>query len=153
MDKNTIYLHLLRNKPENHTKGLLFYQFRKLVQINYIYVFIYFPTIYIQLSKGKNCDPINRLNHATFLWLSQAKTWMSNIIGRGFFVFSELMWEIILRFVDIGEIFYHQCLNLLFIIVYIMVANIPSRINVDYSGVKNKKKTTTTKLIGTSVMN
>ena len=40
----------------------------------------------------------------TCLCLSQATTWISNIIYRGLFVFSEWKWEVIVRFVDIGEI-------------------------------------------------
>jgi hypothetical protein len=32
-----------------------------------------------------------------------------------FFMFTELRWELIVRFVDIGEIVDHHCLNFLFI--------------------------------------
>ena len=69
----------------------------------------------IQLSRGEGWDPINRFNPATLLCLSQ--TWISNVICGGLFMFSEFRWEVILRFVDIGEIDDHHCLNFLFIIV------------------------------------
>jgi hypothetical protein len=55
----------------------------------------------IQLSRGKDCNLINLFNPAPFLCLSQCRTWISNVICRGtFFVFSELRWEGIVRFVD-----------------------------------------------------
>ena len=37
-----------------------------------------------------------------------------------FFVFSELMCDVTARFVDIGGIVYHLCLNLIFIILLII---------------------------------
>ena len=36
----------------------------------------------IQLSRGEGWDPINWYNPATFLCLSQARTWISNVICR-----------------------------------------------------------------------
>jgi hypothetical protein len=42
-------------------------------------------------------------------------TWIPNVICRGLFVFSELRWKVIIRFVYIGEISDHHCLNFLFI--------------------------------------
>jgi hypothetical protein len=41
---------------------------------------IYVLPLEIQLSRGEGWDPINRFNPATFLCLSQARTWISNVI-------------------------------------------------------------------------
>jgi len=42
--------------------------------------FFYRLPLEIQLSRWEGCDPINRFNPATFLYLSQASTiWISNI--------------------------------------------------------------------------
>ena len=49
--------------------------------------------------------------------LSQAETWISNVICHGRFVFNELWREAIARFVDIGGIVDYHCLNFLFIII------------------------------------
>jgi len=43
-------------------------------------LFIYVWSLAIQLSRGERWDPINRFNPAPFLCLSQAKTWISNVI-------------------------------------------------------------------------
>jgi hypothetical protein len=60
---------------------------------------------------------------AKFLCLSQARTWIWNVIGRGFFCVQwlQLRWEVIVRFVDISWIDDHHCLNFLFIIIDILV--------------------------------
>ena len=48
---------------------------------------------------------IKRFNLATFLCLSQARTWISSIICHGlFFMFNELRSEVIVYFVEIGDI-------------------------------------------------
>ena len=53
---------------------------------------------------------------ATFLCLSQARIWFSNIIWCClFFMINMLSWEDIVCFVDIGEIVGHHCSNFLFI--------------------------------------
>ena len=39
----------------------------------------------------------------------------SNVTCHGFFVFSELRWEVIVRFVDISRIIDYHCLNFIFI--------------------------------------
>jgi len=36
VSKNKLYLHSLRNKPEKFARGMLFYLFLKLVQINFV---------------------------------------------------------------------------------------------------------------------
>jgi hypothetical protein len=43
--------------------------------------------LYIQLSRGESWDLINRFNSATFLCLSQARIWISNIKCRVLTVF------------------------------------------------------------------
>ena len=46
-------------------------------------------------------DIINRFHSAIFLCLSQTRTWITNVIFHGlFFVFRELRWEVIVRFVN-----------------------------------------------------
>ena len=56
---------------------------------------------------------ISRFNPITFLCLSKAKIWISNVICSAFFFGV----EVIYRFVDIGGIVDHHCLNFLFIII------------------------------------
>jgi len=63
--------------------------------------------------KQKNVT-FNRFNTTTVLCLSQTRTWISNTICRGFFVFNELRSEVIVHFVDIGGIVDHQCINIFF---------------------------------------
>ena len=65
----------------------------------------------------KILNPFNRFSTATFVYLSQVRTWISNVLCRGFFfMFSEWKWNVIVRFSDIGVMFDHYCLNFLFII-------------------------------------
>jgi hypothetical protein len=63
-------------------------------------------------------EPINWFNPALFVYLSQARTCISNIIIMllSLFIFSELGWEVIVCFVDIGGILDHHCLNFIFTI-------------------------------------
>ena len=61
------------------------------------------------LSRGQGFDPIYRFNHTKFVCLSQVRTWISNVICRGFCVLSEF------SFVDIGGIDDHHSLKFLFI--------------------------------------
>ena len=72
---------------------------------------IHVLSLEIQLSRGEGLDSITQFNPATFLYLSQARTWISNIIFRLFFLpflFTELRWEVIVHFVDIGGIVDHH---------------------------------------------
>ena len=66
----------------------------------------------IQLSRWNGLDLIKQFNPATCMCLSQARTWISNIICCCLFY---VQWEVIVRFVDIGEIANHPCLNFRFI--------------------------------------
>ena len=62
----------------------------------------------------KGWDPMNRFDPATFLCLSHAvPTWISNVMYRNLFfkMFSDLRLEVIVRFVVIGRIVDHHCLN------------------------------------------
>ena len=71
--------------------------------------FIYVLPFELQVLRGE--DPINKFNPATILCMSEVRTWISNVICRGpLFVFSEWMWELIVRFVDIGGIVDHRSL-------------------------------------------
>jgi len=73
----------------------------------------------IQLSRGEGWDPINRFNPATFVYMSGSGFPTSYVVVC--FVFSELRWEVIARFVDIGGIGDNHCLNFLFIIAFFLV--------------------------------
>ena len=53
------------------------------------------------------------------LCASQSRTWISNVNVVVFFSV-QLRWQVIVRFVDIGEIDDHLCLNFLFIIKAIL---------------------------------
>jgi hypothetical protein len=69
---------------------------------------------FLSLCLGDDWEPIYQFIPATYLCLSQARIWISIVICCGLFVvFWELRWEI--RFVDIGGIVDHHCLNFLFI--------------------------------------
>ena len=59
--------------------------------------------------------PLISLTPPHFVCLSQARTWISNVICGGLFVLSKWRREMIVRFVDIGGIVDHHCLNFLFI--------------------------------------
>ena len=65
--------------------------------------------------EGKVVIPLTGLTPPQFLCLSQARTWISNVICHGLFMFSELRQEVFVRFVDIGGIGDHHCLNFLII--------------------------------------
>ena len=70
----------------------------------------------IRLSRRDGCGSINRLNLATSLCPSQARTWISNVICRcSFFMLSELRCGVILF--DIGGIVDHHCLNFFCLII------------------------------------
>ena len=58
----------------------------------------------VKINRMWRWDPMNFFHTAIFLYLSQARTWISNVICHGlFFVFNDVMREVILRcfFVDI----------------------------------------------------
>jgi hypothetical protein len=60
---------------------------------------------------------IHRFNPATFVCLFQARTWISNVICHGFYVFSEFSSDdrgLIVLLIDIGGTDDHHCLNFLF---------------------------------------
>ena len=59
--------------------------------------------------EGKGWDPINQFNSATFLYLSQARTYIFNIMGRGIFLCTMIGESWFLRFVGVGRIVdYHR---------------------------------------------
>ena len=67
----------------------------------------------IQLSRGEGCYPLNRFNPTTIVVSVSGQN--LDFQCHGVFVFSELRWEVIVRFVDIGGIDDHHCLNCLII--------------------------------------
>jgi hypothetical protein len=64
---------------------------------------IYVLPLEIQLSREEDWDPINWFDPTTFLCLSEARTWISNVICRGFVCVQwiQLRWEVIFRFIYI----------------------------------------------------
>ena len=69
-----------------------------------------------EITKTRVLFQINNLfNPVTCLCLSKARTWISNIPFSFCVQWVQLRWEMILRFVDIGGIDDHHCLNFLFI--------------------------------------
>jgi len=66
-------------------------------------------------------DPVIRgvgFKPTTSLCLSQARILISIIIRCGLFMFNNLTCDVIVRFVNIGGILDHHCLNFLFIHYY-----------------------------------
>ena len=57
------------------------------VQVLYHFI-IYVLPLEIQLSRGEGWNPINWFNPTTYVCLSQAGTWISNVICRGLFLCS-----------------------------------------------------------------
>ena len=66
----------------------------------------------IQLSEEAVWVSIDRFNPVTFLFPSQARTWIS-IVRFVCFMFNGLVWEVVVCFVDIDGIVDHHCLNFL----------------------------------------
>ena len=61
------------------------------MQVYYrLFIYIYVMLLEIQLSRERGWDPINWFNPAILLCLSQAKTWISNIIYHG--LISSMKW-------------------------------------------------------------
>jgi hypothetical protein len=61
----------------------------------YICVAIGYPII-----KRECWNPSNPLYSHTYLWMSQARTWISNATYRGLFALSDLRWDMLLPLVD-----------------------------------------------------
>ena len=80
-------------------------------------LFISIFLLEIQLSRGERWDPINWFNRATLFVPvpSQDLNFQRHFVVYFFFMFNELKWEVIVRFVDIGGNVDHHCLNFLFI--------------------------------------
>ena len=68
----------------------------------------------------------NRSNSTTFLCLSQTKTWISNVIYDGLFLFlfSELKREVIVRLIVIGGIVDYHCLSFLVLLILVELLTI-----------------------------
>ena len=73
--------------------------------------------ITVEDPEREDWDYINQFNPATFLCLSQTRTWISNGIGHGLFYVQWLRWKVIVCLVDIGGTVDHHCLNYVFIIL------------------------------------
>ena len=70
---------------------------------NQIKSYIYALSLYIQWSKRKGWNHIVRFNPVTFVCLFQVGHEFSMPYVEVYFVFSELRWEVIIGFVDIGD--------------------------------------------------
>ena len=89
------------------------------VQVFYLFfsfLYMYSIAMEIQLSRGEGWDLIDRFNIATSMCLSQARTWISNVICHGLIICSMIMiwsgrW---LHLVDISGIVDYNCLSFLF---------------------------------------
>jgi hypothetical protein len=77
----------------------------------------------IQLLEGKGWGHIHRLNPVYFA-PSRARTWIFNVIMSWSFLFNDLMYEVIVRFIDVEVIVDYRCINFLFMIlsVYIIMS-------------------------------
>ena len=67
------------------------------------------------IERAMGWNPIIQLNPATFLCLSEARTGFPLSYVVVLFVFNDLVWEVIVCFVDIGGIVYHHWVNFLFL--------------------------------------
>jgi hypothetical protein len=76
------------------------------------HLFLYALSLEIQLSRGDDCDLFNLFNPAILLCKAKARTWISNVICCGVFVFSEFNLAIGVPFVDSDVIVDHHCLHL-----------------------------------------
>ena len=74
--------------------------------------------------KKKGWGPIKLFNLATRLCLSQARTWISNVICRGIFTFKDLRWEGVVLFFHIGGNIDHRYLSCLLIYVTLSWINV-----------------------------
>ena len=88
----------------------------KSIQVFFIVCLCVLP-LEIQISRREGWDPINQFNPTTSVCLSQARTWISNIICGGDFFCAQLRRDMIVRFVDIGGSDDHHCLIVLFIML------------------------------------
>jgi len=79
-----------------------------------LFVFFFFIIsvllLEIQLSVGEGGDPIDQFKLNTFLCLSQARTWISNVLCHGLLMLNELRWGVVVCFVDTGGIIDHHFL-------------------------------------------
>ena len=83
-----------------------------------IYIFFQFNILQIILHY-LTWNSINQFNPATFMCLSQARTWISKVISHGLFCVQWFEVRGDCGFVDIGGNIYHHCLSSLFIIYII----------------------------------
>jgi hypothetical protein len=72
--------------------------------------YIVYICMEIQLLRGESWDPINLFNLATFLCLSQAGIWISNIICHGLFCaqWVQLRWEVIVQMSNFSAISWRE---------------------------------------------
>ena len=90
------------------------------IVLNMCRFFVSFVCIYCHCrssyQEGRVEIPITGLTPTIFVCLSQTRKCIFNVICHGFLCsVSSLIWELIVRFADIGGINYHGCLNFLFV--------------------------------------
>ena len=112
-----------------HVYGVIFFSFYESmhsfwVKANLCRVFCCsFVHIYFRLKsnyqEGMVKILITGLTPPHFCTYSKTGPWFPTSYVLAFFVFSALRWEVIVRFIDIGGIDDHHCLNFLFVMRYI----------------------------------
>ena len=109
-DTSGILKLFLKKIPDNYLSGSEYVQ-------DLYPLFIHVFPLEAQLSRG-GWDPIHLFNPATCLCLSQARTWISNIICPGLVCvhWVQLGWEVIAYFIQMGESGDHHLFNFIFII-------------------------------------
>ena len=94
---------------------MVFFEWKR-IRAGFYHMFIHVFQLGIQLLRGEDWDPIHRFNPAICVCLSQAGTWISNVIRccRSCVKWDQLRWEVIVGFNDIGGINYHHPFTLSF---------------------------------------
>lgn len=89
-----------------------------------IFLFRYFSkkiiTVEIQLSRLESLDSIKWFNPATILCMSQARDGLQRHLSMSFCF--QLIWGVIVHFVDIDEMDEHSWLNFLFIVQLVVLS-------------------------------
>jgi hypothetical protein len=90
---------------------------------SYVHAFhrLFIPTCrWISNNLKGGLGPSKSFSPSHFLYISQARAWISTAIVVVFFVFNDFRWEVTVRFVDIRCIVDLHCLHFLFIILKTM---------------------------------
>ena len=106
---------VILNNSTNVNKPTTTYHLRSIKKRRIIYIMHMYCRWRSSYQEGSGWDPNSRFNPATFLCMSPGQHIDFQVICRvTLFVFSELRWEEIVRFIDIGGIVNHHYLTFLF---------------------------------------